>query len=86
MDANDNRAPIEPRHVDFARAVVALARLHNVRDVKMEFHGGGPGQPWTRVSAHWNAGRQRRNIQHHPARQAIHRCSEIPDIQESAHD
>lgn len=61
----DNLQPIKDYHVDFARAVIALARQHGVGDVRMQFRRASSsimrhdmGQ-WdsTDVSLTWHEGR-----------------------------
>lgn len=60
---SDNEAPVRDRHVEFARAVVALAREHGVGKVSANFsltgsrffHAGKAD--YTEVRMTWNEGR-----------------------------
>lgn len=85
MAEKDLREPVEPRHVAFARALVAVARHHGIRDLKAEFYGGAMGQPWTRVSAHWNAGRDGEERAITLSAEVIRCCPEIASDTEASH-
>lgn len=77
MTERDNREPIEQRHLDFGRAVVALARQYEVRHLKMEFYGGGVGQRWTKVHTQWTMGRPEAANSISFRAEAHHRCDEV---------
>ena len=80
MSEKDNREPVEQRHVDFARALVAVAREHGVRSLKAQFYGGGMGQPWTEVSMQWSEGRHSDRSRISLRAEAIHHCTEVADL------
>lgn len=87
MGERDNREPIEQRHVDFARALVALAREHGVRNLTADYYGGGPldNERWTKVHMSWALGRHGDRSRISLRAEAIHHCTEIDgkDDQES---
>lgn len=75
----DNRQPVEQRHIDFGRDIVALARKHAMRSIRVEFYGGQIGEPWTRVTMDWSEGRHGAASSLSFKAEAIHRCKENPD-------
>ena len=75
----DNRQPVEQRHIDFGREMVALARKHGVRSIKVEFYGGSVGEPWTRVTADWAEGRHGANSRITFRAEATHHADERGD-------
>lgn len=72
----DNRSPVEPRHVSFAQALVALCREHGVRHIHAEFYGGEAGERWTKVSLSWASGRHGDASMITMRAEAIYRCTE----------
>lgn len=82
MAEQDNREPIEARHVTFAQALVALAREHGVKNVTADFYGGGIGdtQRWTKIHLAWSEGRHGDRSRISLRAEAIHHCPE------TAHD
>lgn len=76
MDEKDSRQPIEQRHLDFGREVVALARQHGIKNFQASFYGGGFNQPWTRVTMNWSDGRHGSSSQITFKAEATHHCAE----------
>jgi hypothetical protein len=78
MSVKDNREPIEPRHIAFAQALVALAREHGMRNLTADFYGGGllNNERWTKVHISWAVGRHGDQSQISLRAEAIHHCAE----------
>lgn len=75
----DNREPIEPRHIAFARALVALAREHGMRNLTADYYGGGfsDGLRWTKIHMSWSEGRHGDRSQITLRAEAIHHAEEV---------
>jgi hypothetical protein len=78
----DNRQPVEQRHIDFGQEVVALARKHGFHHLGVDFYGG---ERWTRVTMTWHEGRHGSESRITFKAEATHHCYEKP-VEETPHD